>query len=205
MRRSPPTSIARFQRAQGRDVRFQTGTDEHGLKMAQAARAKASSRAHLRQNVASFPEMCDTLNVSYDRFIRTSKPDHYRASQAIWKAMEERGDLTSTATRVGTRSATRPITSEELTDGEDGEKLSPQGRRSNGRSRKAGSSAVEVPAALLDHYAANPDFIRPKAAATRCSASSKAAEGPQHLAHQLRLGRAGAGSTATSCTSGSMR
>ena len=43
------------------------------------------------QNVASFPGR--DSDVLYDRFIRTSQPDHYRASQAIWTAMEERGDL----------------------------------------------------------------------------------------------------------------
>ena len=49
-------AIARFQRAQGRDVRFQTGTDEHGLKMAQAARARSRRAEGVRgQNVAAFP------------------------------------------------------------------------------------------------------------------------------------------------------
>ena len=87
-------AIARFQRSQGRDVRFQTGTDEHGLKMAQAARAQGvEPRAFADKMSQLFQEMCDALNVSYDRFIRTSQPDHYRASQAIWKAMEQRGDL----------------------------------------------------------------------------------------------------------------
>ena len=87
-------AMARFQRQQGRDVRFQTGTDEHGLKMAQAARGEGvEPRAFADKMSRLFQEMCDTLNVSYDRFIRTSQPDHYRASQAIWKAMEERGDL----------------------------------------------------------------------------------------------------------------
>jgi methionyl-tRNA synthetase len=87
-------AIARFQRGQGRDVRFQTGTDEHGLKMAQAARAEgAEPRAFAERMSGLFEEMCDTLNVSYDRFIRTSQPDHHRASRAIWTAMEERGDL----------------------------------------------------------------------------------------------------------------
>ena len=86
--------IARFQRARGRDVRFQTGTDEHGLKMAQAARGEGiEPRAFADKMSRLFQDMCDTLNVSYDRFIRTSQADHYRASQAIWKAMEERGDL----------------------------------------------------------------------------------------------------------------
>ena len=86
--------IARAHRQLGRDVRFQTGTDEHGLKMAQAARAEGvEPRVFANKMSRLFQEMCDTLNVSYDRFILTSQPDHYRASQAIWKAMEERGDL----------------------------------------------------------------------------------------------------------------
>ena len=66
-------AIARFQRAQGRDVRFQTGTDEHGLKMAQAARAEGvepKAFADIMSNI--FKDMCDKLEVQYDRFIRTS-------------------------------------------------------------------------------------------------------------------------------------
>ena len=86
--------IARFQRSKGRDVRFQTGTDEHGLKMAQAARAQnIEPRAFATKMSSLFQEMCDKLEVSYDNFIRTSEAPHYVASQAIWKAMEERGDL----------------------------------------------------------------------------------------------------------------
>ena len=86
--------LARFMRLDGRPVKFLTGTDEHGLKIAQAARADGSEpRAFADKMSRLFQSMCDTLNVSYDRFIRTSQPDHYRASQAIWKAMEERGDL----------------------------------------------------------------------------------------------------------------
>src|SRR5438270_8876053 len=87
-------AIARFQRSQGRDVRFQTGTDEHGLKMAQAARAEdAEPRAFATKMSQLFQNMCDALNISYDRFIRTSEPDHYRASQAIWQAMATWGEL----------------------------------------------------------------------------------------------------------------
>src|SRR5688572_32933308 len=87
-------AIARFQRSRGRDVRFQTGTDEHGLKMAQAARSEGVAPAEYANRMSSvFRHMADTLNVSYDRFLRTSEPEHHRASQAIWSAMEERGDL----------------------------------------------------------------------------------------------------------------
>src|SRR5687767_13387951 len=86
-------AMARFRRAQGRDVRFQTGTDEHGLKMTQAARSEGMEpRAFANKMSALFIEMCDRFEISYDLFLLTSKPDHYRASQAIWKAMEERGD-----------------------------------------------------------------------------------------------------------------
>jgi methionyl-tRNA synthetase len=87
-------AIARFQRAQGRDVRFQTGTDEHGLKMAQAARTEGIEPKAFADKMSNmFQEMCDKLEVQYDRFLRTSETDHHRASQAIWTAMAERGDL----------------------------------------------------------------------------------------------------------------
>ncbi|HWH22247.1 MAG TPA: class I tRNA ligase family protein, partial [Allosphingosinicella sp.] len=87
-------AIARFQRQMGRDVYFQTGTDEHGLKMAQAARERGVEPAALAEEMSSyFREMNDALNVSYDRFIRTTEPDHHKASQALWQAMADNGDL----------------------------------------------------------------------------------------------------------------
>ena len=79
--------IARFQRQLGRDVRFQTGTDEHGLKMAQKARDLGISPKQLAD------DMCDGLNVSYDVFMRTSEPRHHAATQELWRRMEASGDL----------------------------------------------------------------------------------------------------------------
>ena len=157
--------IARFQRAQGRDVRFQTGTDEHGLKMAQAARAEGvEPRAFADKMSRLFQEMCDTLNVSYDRFIRTSEADHYRASQAIWTAMEERGDLYLDRSEgwysVRDEAYYEP---EELTNAEDGTKLSPQGTPVEWTVEESWFfrlSKYQEP--LLNHYAANPDFIQPE-------------------------------------------
>jgi len=157
--------IARFQRAQGRDVRFQTGTDEHGLKMAQAARAEGvEPRAFADKMSRLFQEMCDTLNVSYDRFIRTSEADHYRASQAIWTAMEERGDLYLDRYEgwysVRDEAYYEP---EELTNAEDGTKLSPQGTPVEWTVEESWFfrlSKYQEP--LLNHYAANPDFIQPE-------------------------------------------
>jgi methionyl-tRNA synthetase len=87
-------AIARFQRLSGRDVRFQTGTDEHGLKMAQAAASKGVTPHQLADEMShQFIVMCDKLNISYDRFIRTTEAEHHKASQAIWQAMDANGDL----------------------------------------------------------------------------------------------------------------
>ena len=86
--------IARFQRLSGRDVRFQTGTDEHGLKMARKAEEQGVSPRELADEMSGyFKAMDDALNISYDRYIRTVEPAHHAASQALWKAMEANGDL----------------------------------------------------------------------------------------------------------------
>lgn len=121
--------IARFQRLQGRRVRFQTGTDEHGLKMARKAEEQGRTPSDLADEMSGyFREMCDTLDVSYDRFIRTSEPDHHRASQAIWEAMEAAGDLYLDRYEGWYSVRDEAYYDEsELVEGEEGAKLSPQG------------------------------------------------------------------------------
>lgn len=158
-------AIARFQRSQGRDVRFQTGTDEHGLKMAQAARGEGvEPRAFADKMSRLFQDMCDALNVSYDRFIRTSQADHYRASQALWKAMEEAGDLY--LDRYEGWYSVRDeayYEADELTTAQDGSRLSPQGTPVEWTVEESWFfrlSKYQQP--LLELYAANPEFIRPE-------------------------------------------
>jgi methionyl-tRNA synthetase len=156
--------MARFRRGQGRDVRFQTGTDEHGLKMAQAARSMGVEPIALASEMSSkFKAMCDTLNISYDRFIRTTDADHHRASQAIWQAMADRGDL-----YLGRYEGWYSVRDEafydadEVTTGEDGDKRSPQGTPVEWTVEESWFfrlSNYQQP--LLDHIAANPDFIQP--------------------------------------------
>ncbi|MFM7404789.1 MAG: methionine--tRNA ligase [Erythrobacter sp.] len=121
--------IARFQRLSGRRVRFQTGTDEHGLKMARKAEEQGRTPADLADEMSGyFQQMCDALNVSYDRFIRTSEPDHHRASQAIWLAMEAAGDLYLDRYEGWYSVRDEAYYDEsELVEGEGGAKLSPQG------------------------------------------------------------------------------
>jgi methionyl-tRNA synthetase len=86
--------IARHRKAEGYDVRFQTGTDEHGLKMAQKARELGITPADLATEMSGyFKEMCAALNVDYDVFLRTTEPRHHAATQALWRRMEAAGDL----------------------------------------------------------------------------------------------------------------
>ncbi len=87
-------AIARFHRLDGRDVRFLTGTDEHGLKMAQtAAREGVSPFDWATKNAARFREMDERYGISFDRFIRTTDKDHYAASQELWRRMQAAGDV----------------------------------------------------------------------------------------------------------------
>lgn len=157
--------IARFQRMMGRDTYFLTGTDEHGLKMAQTARERnMETRALADEMSCYFREMDEKLNISFDRFIRTTEPDHHAASQAIWQAMEANGDL-----YLGRYEGWYSVRDEafydekELIDGEGGTKLSPQGTPVEWTVEETWFfrlSRYQQP--LLDHYAANPDFIRPE-------------------------------------------
>ena len=159
-------AIARFQRQAGRDVLFQTGTDEHGLKMAQTARDQGRDVREFAADMSgAFKAMCDTLRISYDRFIRTTDPDHYRASEAMWRAMEASGDLYLSRYEGWYSVRDEAFYDEkELVAGEGGAKLSPQGTPVEWTAEETWFfrlSKYQQP--LLDHYAANPDFIRPDA------------------------------------------
>jgi len=158
-------AIARFHRQAGRDVRFQTGTDEHGLKMAQTARDRGIPTRQLADEMSSlFKSMNDRLNVSYDRFIRTVDPDHYVASQAIWRAMEAAGDLYLDRYEGWYSVRDEAFYDEkELVEGEGGQKLSPQGTPVEWTAEESWFfrlSKYQQP--LLDLYDAQPDFIRPE-------------------------------------------
>ncbi|WP_343708859.1 methionine--tRNA ligase [Mycobacterium sp.] len=87
-------AIARFKRLDGFDVRFLTGTDEHGLKMVETAAAEGIPTAELaRRNSDVFQRLQQKLNISFDRFIRTTDADHHEASKDIWRRMQAAGDI----------------------------------------------------------------------------------------------------------------
>jgi methionyl-tRNA synthetase len=87
-------ALARFQRLDGKDVFFLTGTDEHGLKMVQTAEAEGLTTADLAtRNSGRFKAMDERLNVNFSRFIRTTEEQHHRSTQEIWRRMEKNGDI----------------------------------------------------------------------------------------------------------------
>ncbi len=87
-------AIARYKRQQGYDVFFQTGTDEHGQKIELKADAAGITPKEYVDNVAGIVKgICDRLNVSYDKFIRTTDADHEKQVQKIFKKLYNQGDI----------------------------------------------------------------------------------------------------------------
>ncbi|MCB2065389.1 MAG: methionine--tRNA ligase [Erythrobacter sp.] len=157
--------LARFHRQMGRQVRFQTGTDEHGLKMAQKARDLGITPRALADEMSGyFRDLFDKLDISYDRYIRTTEDDHYRASQALWQAMEANGDLYLDRYEGWYSVRDEAFYDEsELVDGEGGEKLSPQGTPVEWTVEETWFFRLSKYAEpLLALYRDNPGFIRPE-------------------------------------------
>ena len=87
-------SIARFRREQGYDVRFQTGTDEHGQKIEEkASQAGVTPKEFVDQVAGQIKEIWDLMNTSYDKFIRTTDADHEAQVQKIFKKLYDQGDI----------------------------------------------------------------------------------------------------------------
>ena len=87
-------SIARFKRAQGYDVFFQTGTDEHGQKIELKAEEAGITPKEFVDNVAGeIKKIWDLMNTSYDKFIRTTDEDHEKQVQKIFKKLYDQGDI----------------------------------------------------------------------------------------------------------------
>ena len=85
-------SIARYRRLQGRDVMFLTGTDEHGLKIEQKAAEKGvTPKEYVDEVVKTFKKLWSFMNISYDRYIRTTDDFHVKAVQKIFKDLYDKG------------------------------------------------------------------------------------------------------------------
>ncbi|MBY0361254.1 MAG: methionine--tRNA ligase [Phreatobacter sp.] len=157
-------AIARFMRADGRDVFFLTGTDEHGLKMVQTAeREGLPVRALADRNADRFRAMAGALAISNDDFIRTTEPRHYRASQAIWERMVAAGDI-----YLGGYEGWYSVRDEAFY-GEDETSVGADGVRVGGQGTPVEWTKEETyffrlskyQDRLLAHYEAHPDFVGP--------------------------------------------
>jgi methionyl-tRNA synthetase len=157
-------ALARFRRLQGRDVFFLTGTDEHGIKMLQTAKAQGISAAELAdRNTPKFRDMVRVLNCSNDDFIRTREERHRLACQELWRRMQGAGDiyLDKYAGWYSVRDEAY-YDEAELKQGPDGGKLSPQGTPVEWVEEESYFFRLSAyQERLLAYYDAHPDFIGP--------------------------------------------
>ncbi len=158
-------AIARFHRLTGRDVRLVTGTDEHGLKMVQTARAAGRETRDFADEMSSyFKSMCQRLNIAYDDFCRTTEPRHHEASKALWNAMQANGDLYLDRYEGWYSVRDEAFFDDcELVVGEGAQRLSPQGTPVEWTQEETWFFRLSrYQDRLLSLYRDNPGFIRPE-------------------------------------------
>jgi len=159
-------AIARFERLDGKDVFFLTGTDEHGLKMKQTAvKEGLSARALADRNSQRFRDMAKALELSNDDFIRTTEPRHYRSSEEIWRRMASahNGDIFKRK-YAGWYSVRDEAfyADKETTLGSDGVRVGAQGTPVEWFEEETFFFRLSAyQDKLLAHYKAHPDFILP--------------------------------------------
>jgi methionyl-tRNA synthetase len=157
--------MARFKRLDGFDVKFVTGTDEHGQKVAKAAADKGMPPIALcDQNSQNFRALAERLGVTNDDFIRTTEQRHVDACQALWRRLEDNGYiyLDKYAGWYSVRDEAF-FDESELTKGPNDERLAPTGAPVDWVEEE--SYFFKLSAwrdKLLDLYDSNPDFIGPK-------------------------------------------
>ncbi|WP_084788566.1 methionine--tRNA ligase [Bradyrhizobium sp. Cp5.3] len=158
--------LARFARLDGKDVFFLTGTDEHGLKMIQTAQNEGLTPSALAtRNAGRFKEMDERLNVSFDRFIRTTEAQHHDSSKEIWRRMAANGDIYAD-TYSGWYSVRDEAyyAEDETRLNDDGVRLGPQGTPVEWVEEKSYFFRLSAyQDRLLKLYEEHPDFIGPDA------------------------------------------
>ncbi|SCX29629.1 methionine--tRNA ligase [Mycolicibacterium fluoranthenivorans] len=157
-------AIARFKRLDGFDVRYLTGTDVHGLKMAETATKLGITAAELaNRNSDVFERMQERLGASYDRFIRTSDADHYEASKEIWRRMNDAGDIYLGSYQGWYSVRDERFFTEDETEERDGSRFATEtGTEVTWTEEQTYFFKLSAYAdRLLAHYAAHPEFIGP--------------------------------------------
>ena len=152
--------LARYKRLQGYDVRFQTGTDEHGQKIEEKAASGGVTPKQFVDGVAGeIKRIWDLMNISYDRFIRTTDSDHEKAVQKIFKRLYDSGDIYKGSYKGWYCTPCESFwTESQLIDG----KCPDCGREVKEASEEAYFFRMSKYAdRLLKYYEEHPDFISP--------------------------------------------
>ncbi len=153
-------AIARYKRFQGYDVRFQTGTDEHGQKIEQkAAAAGVTPREYVDETAGEIKRIWDLMNTSYDLFIRTTDEFHERQIQKIFKKLYDQGDIYKGAYEGMYCTPCESFwTKAQLVDG----KCPDCGREVKSAHEEAYFFKMSKYApALIEHIESHPEFIQP--------------------------------------------
>ncbi len=153
-------AIVRFKRMQGYNVRFQTGTDEHGQKIEEKAeKAGVTPQAYVDSVAGVIRSIWDTVGTSYDKFIRTTDPDHVKTVQKIFKKFYEQGDIYKGEYEGWYCTPCESFwTESQLVDG----KCPDCGREVKRAKEEAYFFKMGKYAdALIQHIESHPDFIRP--------------------------------------------
>ncbi|ALK09412.1 methionine--tRNA ligase [Blastochloris viridis] len=158
-------AIARFQRLDGFDVLFLTGTDEHGIKMLQTAQREGLTPAELvARNVPRFQAMVERFNISNDDFIRTTEARHKEACAELWRRMAAAGDiyLSKYSGWYSVRDEAY-YAEEETTVREDGVRVGPQGTPVEWTEEESYFFRLsKYTDPLLRYYEDHPEFILPE-------------------------------------------
>ena len=159
-------ALARFQRLDGKDVFFLTGTDEHGLKMVQTAESEGLTPRDLAdRNAGRFKEMDERLNVSFDRFIRTTERSIIARARRSGSGWQQNGDI-YIDTYAGWYSVRDEAyyAEDETVVGEDNVRRGPQGTPVEWVEEKSYFFKLSAyQDRLLALYESQPDFIGPDA------------------------------------------
>ncbi len=157
-------TMAIFKRLDGYDVRFTTGTDEHGLKVEQSAKkAGLDTQTFVDKITQLFVDMCDGLKTTHDSFIRTTDADHKKAAQDIWKRMEANGDIYLDK-YAGWYSVSDEayFTEDDITEDADGNKIAPTGSVCEWMEEESYFFRLSnYTDKLLKLYEEHPEFVRP--------------------------------------------
>ena len=154
-------SIARFNRMQGKDVFFLTGTDEHGQKVEAKAKEKGvTPKQYVDEIVADLKNIWQLLDINYSRFIRTTDEDHAKTVQYIFKRLYEQGDIyKSVYEGLYCTHCESFFTETQLVDG----KCPDCGREVHHEREESYFFRLSKYAnKILQHFQDNPEFLQPK-------------------------------------------